>query len=79
MPSLKKKYTWLVTGGAGFIGSNLCNFLIKKNQKVICVDNLFTGKKENIIHIKNFKNFKFIKKDIRKLNYSKTFKNIGSK
>jgi UDP-N-acetylglucosamine 4-epimerase len=76
MLSLKKTHTWLVTGGAGFIGSNLCNFLIKKNQKVICVDNLFTGKKENIIHIKNLKNFKFIKKDIRKLNYSKTFKNI---
>jgi UDP-N-acetylglucosamine 4-epimerase len=61
----KKKYTWIVTGGAGFIGSNLISLLLKSNQKVICIDNFVTGKK---INIKNFylnKNFILLKKDIR--------------
>ena len=50
----------LITGGAGFIGSHLCNFLIGKGHKVICMDNLITGKKENIAHLLPNKNFKFI-------------------
>ncbi|MGA2152013.1 MAG: NAD-dependent epimerase/dehydratase family protein, partial [Geobacteraceae bacterium] len=41
----------LVTGGAGFIGSHLCDFLIAKGYKVICVDNLLTGSKKNIEHL----------------------------
>ena len=36
--NLKKKFTWIVTGGAGFIGSNLIKLLIKQNQNVICID-----------------------------------------
>ena len=40
----------LITGGAGFIGSNLCEYFIEKNNKVVCLDNLITGKKENINH-----------------------------
>lgn len=64
--NLKKKFTWIVTGGAGFIGSNLIKLLIKQNQNIICIDNLETGFKKNI-NYKNYKNFKFIKKDIRKL------------
>ena len=41
-----KNKTILVTGGAGFIGSNLCEVLLKKNNKVICLDNFTTGKKK---------------------------------
>ena len=40
--------TSLITGGAGFIGTNLCKRLLKDGKKVICVDNLFTGKMRNI-------------------------------
>lgn len=54
----------LVTGGAGFIGSHLCEYLIEKGEDVICVDNLFTGSKNNISHLQSKKNFKFIEHDI---------------
>ena len=54
----------LISGGAGFIGSHLCDYLLKKGHQVICLDNLLTGKKENIIHLLKNKNFKFIKQDI---------------
>ncbi len=47
----------LVTGGAGFIGSHLCDYLLKKGHEVICLDNFFTGRKENIKQ--NLNNFKF--------------------
>jgi len=55
----------LVAGGAGFIGSHLCEALVNKNYSVICVDNLGTGKLENLKNIIKNKNFKFIKHDIR--------------
>ena len=58
--------TALITGGAGFIGSQLCDFLIDKGFKVLCVDNLVTGNKKNIEHLDNNKNFKFINHDISK-------------
>lgn len=61
---MNKKYA-LVTGGAGFIGSHLCEYLLEKGLMVICVDNLSTGSEENIKHLKNNKNFKFLKKDVR--------------
>jgi len=54
----------VVTGGAGFLGSHLCDFLIKKGNRVICVDNLFTGDKENIKHLSDHENFSFINHDI---------------
>jgi len=54
----------LISGGAGFIGSHLCDYLLKKGDKVICFDNLLTGRKENIAHLLKNKNFKFIKQDI---------------
>lgn len=54
----------LVTGGAGFLGSHLCDFLLSKDCKVICVDNLFTGNKANIAHLLEHKDFRFIPHDI---------------
>ena len=47
----------LVTGGAGFIGSNLCEFLLNCGSKVTCSDNYSTGKRNNIIGFLNHKNF----------------------
>jgi UDP-glucuronate decarboxylase len=54
----------LVTGGAGFIGSHLCDRLVKQGHHVLCVDNYFTGNKDNINHLLDFKNFEVIRQDI---------------
>ena len=54
----------VVTGGAGFLGSHLCDYLIGENYNVICVDNLFTGNKENISHLLDKETFQFINHDI---------------
>ena len=54
----------LVTGGAGFIGSNLCEKLLQQDNYVICLDNLFTGTKENISHLIKNSNFEFIQQDV---------------
>ncbi len=54
----------LVTGGAGFLGSHLCERLLSEGNDVICVDNLFTGSKENIRHLLNNPYFEFIRHDI---------------
>jgi dTDP-glucose 4,6-dehydratase len=56
--------TCLVTGGSGFLGSHLCDNLIAKGYRVICVDNLETGNLKNIEHIKDGDNFRFIQADI---------------
>ena len=56
----------LITGGAGFIGSHLCDRFIEEGHKVICMDNLITGRKENIAHLSTNKNFKFIRHDVTK-------------
>lgn len=56
--------TVLVTGGAGFLGSHLCEYLLTKDERVICIDNLFTGNKENIKHLAENPNFRFINHDI---------------
>ncbi len=56
--------TILITGGAGFIGSHLCEVLVKQGHYVICLDNFFTGKKENIKHLLNYDNFECIRHDI---------------
>ena len=59
--------TVLVTGGAGFIGSNLCETLLFNNIKTVCLDNFSTGKRENIEPFLSDTNFKFIEGDIRNL------------
>jgi nucleoside-diphosphate-sugar epimerase len=56
----------LVTGGAGFIGSHLCDLLISKGYKVICVDNLLTGSKKNMEQLLKNPNFEFIDADVAK-------------
>ncbi|OGM08947.1 hypothetical protein A2Z67_06480 [Candidatus Woesebacteria bacterium RBG_13_36_22] len=56
--------TVLVTGGAGFLGSHLCDRLIEKKYRVICLDNLITGSERNIKHLLKNNNFKFIKADV---------------
>jgi len=57
----------LITGGAGFIGSNLSEVLLEKGNTVICLDNLATGRKENIAHFLSNPNYTFIEGDIRNL------------
>ncbi len=54
----------LVTGGAGFLGSHLCERLVNEKHHVLCVDNYFTGSKKNINHLLDFKNFEVIRQDI---------------
>lgn len=58
----------LITGGAGFIGSHLCDEYLKNGFSVICVDNLITGQEKNIAHLLNNPNFKFIKADVANQN-----------
>jgi len=56
----------LVTGGAGFLGSHLCDRLVKAGNYVICVDNLSTGSKDNIQHLFAYSNFEFERHDVRR-------------
>ncbi|MEJ7862644.1 MAG: UDP-glucuronic acid decarboxylase family protein [Pyrinomonadaceae bacterium] len=54
----------LVTGGAGFIGSHLCERLVAEGHEVICLDNFFTGRRENISHLLDNKNFELLRHDV---------------
>ena len=54
----------LVTGGAGFVGSHLCEKLLKQGNDVVCMDNLFTGQKDNIRHLMDNPYFEFVRQDI---------------
>jgi UDP-glucuronate decarboxylase len=54
----------LVTGGAGFLGSHLCDRLVKQGNDVICLDNFFTGNKKNIYHLLDEPNFELIRHDV---------------
>ena len=67
MKKIIENETVLVTGGAGFIGSNLCERLLSQGNKVICLDNFSTGKRKNIEAFLSNENFTLIKGDIRNL------------
>ena len=54
----------LVTGGAGFLGSHLCERLVKQGEEVICLDNFFTGRRKNIAHLLDYKNFEVLRHDV---------------
>ncbi len=54
----------LVTGGAGFLGSHLCDALLQRNHEVLCVDNFYTGSDQNIAHLKEDPRFSFLHHDI---------------
>jgi UDP-glucuronate decarboxylase len=54
----------LVTGGAGFLGSHLCEKLLNQNNEVICLDNFFTGNRRNVAHLMDNKNFELIRHDV---------------
>jgi UDP-glucuronate decarboxylase len=56
--------TTLITGGAGFIGSHLCERLVDSGEEVLCLDNFYTGSKDNIRHLLNRPNFELIRHDI---------------
>jgi UDP-glucuronate decarboxylase len=59
---MKKKI--LITGGSGFIGSHLCERLLKEENEVICMDNFFTGNKQNIVHLLDNPYFELIRHDV---------------
>jgi UDP-glucuronate decarboxylase len=54
----------LVTGGAGFLGSHLCERLVKQGEEVICLDNFFTGRRKNVAHLLDYKNFELMRHDV---------------
>ena len=59
-----QKKTVLVTGGAGFLGSHLCKVLLERNNRVICMDNFFTGRERNIAPLKNNPDFEVVLHDV---------------
>ncbi len=59
---IKKKV--LVTGGAGFVGSHLCDRLLKEGNEVVCLDNYFTGQKQNIVHLLDNPFFELVRHDV---------------
>ena len=75
----KKKFNWLITGVAGFIGSNLLEELLLLNQNVVGVDNFSTGKMKNLndvkmlVGIQKWKNFNLIRGDLSKISICKKF------
>lgn len=54
----------LITGGAGFIGSHLCERLLSEGNEIVCLDNFFTGRKFNILHLLDSKNFELVRHDV---------------
>ncbi len=68
---MNSKKNILITGGAGFIGSHLCKKLLNEGNNIICLDNLFTGNKNNISNLLNNPDFEFVNHDITKPYYKK--------
>ena len=54
----------LVAGGAGFLGSHICESLLEQGHEVICLDNFFTGNKQNVSHLKDYANFELLRHDV---------------
>ena len=63
---MSSKKNILITGGAGFIGSHLCIRLLNEGNKIICLDNLFTGSENNISNLIDNSDFEFVNHDITK-------------
>lgn len=55
----------VITGGAGFLGSHLCDRLLKEGHDIICLDNFYTGRKENIAHLQDHPSFEFVEHDVQ--------------
>jgi UDP-glucuronate decarboxylase len=64
MPNYNRSRRVAVAGGAGFLGSHLIDRLIDRGDEVVCIDNLFTGDKANIAHLRNHPRFEFIRHDV---------------
>ena len=54
----------LVTGGAGFIGSHLCERLVLQGHEVVCLDNFFTGRRDNVRHLLDYRSFELLRHDV---------------
>ena len=64
----------IVAGGAGFIGSHLCDTIINNGDQVICLDNLITGSKDNIVHLLSNPRFDYTEVDVTSVNILKLIK-----
>jgi UDP-glucuronate decarboxylase len=64
MPKILNSRQVLVTGGAGFLGSHLCDVLIARDFNVICLDNFYTGDRRNVAHLRDHPNFELIRHDV---------------
>src|SRR5258708_3839405 len=62
--SAKTQPVSVVTGGAGFLGSHLCDYLLARGHKVVALDNFVTGSADNIAHLAGNTDFKFIQQDV---------------
>ena len=60
----------LVTGGSGFVGSHLCKRLLLEGNEIICLDNFYTGRKENILELLSNNNFELVRHDITRPYYA---------